>query len=106
MGVTIAISARCMKCRRDNKPTARLCKGCNAKLETKYVVRIKDSKLGKWRTKTVASLRQAREVEAKFKVQQIEGVFFDKVKSDDFSFERYLGHSELTKKSWKGDRNR
>lgn len=102
----MAIYARCLKCKRDNPTTSKCCKHCSTKLGERFSVRVRDSQTGKWRTKSVPSLKLAKEVEAKLKVKQIEGSLFDKAKANDFSFERYLKHSELTKKSWRGDRNR
>lgn len=102
----MAIYSRCTNCRKDNNLKSRLCKGCQTTLGSKYQVKIKDSQTGKWKTKIVPTLKLAKEVETKLKVQQIEGKLFEKAKNNDFSFERYLNHSKLTKKSWKDDRNR
>jgi hypothetical protein len=97
----MAIYARCPKCRKDNTSTIRLCKGCKAKLGSRFIVKVKDSRTGKWRVKSVPTLKQAKEVETKLKVQLIEGHFFDRTKANDFSFERYLKHSKLTKRFWR-----
>lgn len=102
----MAIYTRCSACRRDNQPTFRICKGCGAKLGDKYLVRIKDNQSGKWNTKIVPTFKLAKEVETKLKVQQIEGSLFDKKLKDFISFNRYLAHAKLHKKSWKDDEQR
>jgi len=66
----MAIYARCSICRKDNKPSLRICTNCKAKLGAKYLVRIKDNQSGKWRTKILPTLKLARKVEAKLKVKQ------------------------------------
>ncbi len=69
---------------------------------TKFVVKIKDFATGKWKTKTVQSLKLARDVESKFKTELVEGKLFDKKKIGDIQFERYLESAKLNKKVMEG----
>ena len=102
----MAIYARCNKCRKDNPVTSKTCKSCGEKLGSKYLVKIKETTTGKWRTKITPSLKMAREVEVKFKTLKIENELFNKKQNNRFSFDAYLTHAKLNKKSWKDDRNR
>lgn len=102
----MAIYARCTKCRRDNNQAAKICTACNTKLGTLFQVRVKDAATGKTRTKITPTLKLAKEVEAKFKVQQIEGQLFNKPQHREVSFERYLSHAKLHKKTWETDQFR
>ena len=99
----MAIYARCTKCRRDNSQSAKVCTSCKAKLGELFHVKIKDPATGKWRTKISPTLKLAREIESKFKVQQIEGQFFNKPQNQVISFENYLNHAKLHKKTWLTD---
>ena len=102
----MAIYARCTKCRRDNNQAVKICTTCNSKLGTLFQVRVKDAVTGKTRTKTSPTLKLAKEIEAKFKVQQIEGQLFNKLKTQTVSFENYLNHAKMHKKTWRTDQFR
>ena len=77
-----------------------------SKLITKYVVRVRDNVYGKWRTKTLPSLKLAKEVELKFKTQVLEGDLFDKKKVGGICFNKYLEYAKIHKKSYKVDVSR
>jgi len=102
----MAIYARCNECRRDNTVSLRNCKGCGARLGTKYLVKVKDLTTGKWRTKITPSLKLAKEVEIKFKIRKIERNLFDKKEKNQFDFDTYLKHAKVYKKTWKTDESR
>ena len=99
----MAIYARC--CGKDYKSSKKKCEKCNKKF-TKFVVRVRDSLTKKWRTKTVPSLKMAREVEAKFKTELIEGQLFDRKQTGTIDFSKYLAYAKLHKKTWKMDESR
>ena len=52
------------------------------------------------------TLKLAKEVETKFKVNQIEGKLLDKKPKNTISFSKYLAYAKLHKKSWKDDEQR
>ncbi len=81
------------------------CEKCG-KSFIKFVVRVKDSASGKWKTKTVHTLKLAKDLESKFKTEAVEGKLFDKKKQGVIQFERYLESAKLNKKSWKDDLSR
>ena len=99
----MAINGRC--CQKNYLQEKRKCTICN-KVINKFVVRVRDNVYGKWRTKTLPSLKLAKEVELKFKTQVLEGDLFDKKKVGGISFEKYLEHAKLYKKSYKIDLSR
>lgn len=99
----MAIYARCTKCRRDNHHAAKFCTTCDTKLGILFLSRVKDPITGKWKTKISPTLKLAKEIEAKFKVQQIEGQLFNKPQYQIVSFENYLNNAKLHKKTWKTD---
>ncbi|MDD2463830.1 MAG: site-specific integrase [Desulfobulbus sp.] len=99
----MSIYARC--CTKDHKSTAKQCEICG-KSFTKYVVRVKDTDTGKWRTKTVPNLKLAKNIESKFKTESIEGKLFDKKQTGKIDFNLYLEHAKVHKKSWKDDYSR
>ena len=99
----MAIYLRC--CGKDFNISKRKCEICNKNF-TKFVVRVKDSASGKWKTKTVHSLKLAKDIEAKFKTEVLEGNLFDKKKSGEIDFEKYLEYAKIHKKSWKIDKCR
>ena len=70
------------------------------------MIKIKNPHTGKWKSKTVNSLKQAKEVEAKMTTQLVEGNLFDKKRSGYIEFGLYLEHAKLDKKSWKQDLSR
>ena len=96
----MSIYARC--CGKDHQSTKRKCEICE-KSFTKYVVRVKDAESGKWKTKTVNSLKVAKDIENKFKTESIEGKLFDKKQTGEIRFERYLEYAKLNKKTWRDD---
>lgn len=100
----MAIYSRCSQCRKDNPVTEKVCSRCNSRLGDKYQVKIRDNLSGKWKTKTTVSLKSAKAIEAKLKVQMIEGKLFDhKKRVGSISFASFLSHAKLNKKSWKTD---
>jgi len=102
----MAIYSRCPNCRKDNKSTLKICTKCKSKLATKYIVKVKDSSTGKWSSKTLPTLKLAKEVETKLKSLNIEGKLFDKKRKGAISFESYLDFAKLHKKTWKEDESR
>ncbi len=72
----------------------------------KYIVRVKDSYTGKWKTKSVNSLKLAKELEAKFKLGFVEGNFFEGRNGGDVDFYRYLEYAKVHKKTWWTDQRR
>ena len=99
----MSIYARC--CAKDYPANKRKCEKCGMGF-TRYVARVKDSASGKWKTKTVHTLKLAKDLESKFKTEAIEGKLFDKKKQGDIQFDRYLEYAKLNKKTWKDDLSR
>lgn len=99
----MAINGRC--CQKNYSQNKRKCLICN-KLINRYVVRVRDNSQNKWRTKTLPSLKLAKEVEVKFKTQVLEGDLFDKKKVGSISFDKYLEYAKLHKKTYKMDISR
>lgn len=99
----MSIYSRCIKCKRDQKITNKICQSCKSSLGHKYTVKVKDSTTGKWKTKQVDSLSLARKVESKLKVQMLEGELFGVKKSSHFSFDKYLTYAMQHKKTWRDD---
>ncbi len=99
----MSIYARC--CGKDHSSTKKKCIKCN-KSFIKYVARVKDSVSGRWKTKTVPTLKLAKDVESKFKTEILEGNVFDKKKHGEIVFDRYLKYAKLHKKTWKMDQSR
>ncbi len=82
------------------------CDLCGKSL-TRYVVRVKDSSTGKWRSKTVYTYKTAKNLEVKFKTDAIEGRLFDKKKRyGQIDFDSYIEYAKIHKKSWKDDLTR
>ncbi|WP_319549366.1 site-specific integrase [Desulfogranum marinum] len=102
----MAIYSRCVQCKRDQKVTSKTCNNCGAILGQRYSVKVRDAHTKKWKTKQVSSLSLAKKVEAKFKVQMLEGKLFDQRKPNEFSFSKYLDYAKQHKKSWKDDQSR
>lgn len=96
----MSIYARC--CGKDYLKTQKKCEICGKDF-TKYVVRVKDSESGKSKTKTVPTLKLAKEIEAKLRIDLIEGKFFVKKQASRIDFDEYIEHAKLHKKSWKID---
>ncbi len=92
----MAIYSKC--CRITQPISKRKCEKCGKSFHT-YSVKVKDSVSGKWRTKTVPTLKLAKEVESKFKIEILEGNVFDKKKHGEIHFEKYLKYAELHKKT-------
>lgn len=99
----MSIYLRC--CGKDHVSGKRKCSVCG-KSFTKYVVRVKDSTTGKWRTKTVYSFKHAKELETKFKTDAIEDRFFDKKQAGSIDFEKYIEYAKVHKKTWDTDQSR
>lgn len=97
-----------LKCCRKEYPAGRSNKKCPecGKSFTKYVAKVKDAATGKWKTKTVQSLKLARDIESKFKTELVEGRLFDKKQSGSIDFDLYLEYAKVHKKSWKDDLSR
>ncbi|MBM9514730.1 tyrosine-type recombinase/integrase [Desulfogranum marinum] len=102
----MAIYARCTNCRKDNPFTSKKCTKCGNKLGSKFQVRVRDSQSGKWFTKITPSASLAKQIEAKFKVQLIEGELLNKKKKSHIRFSLYLEQAKLQKRSWRDDQNR
>lgn len=81
------------------------CTKCNKSIN-KFVARVKDSVSGRWKTKTVATLKLAKDIESKFKTEILEGNVFDKKKTGVIDFEVYIEHAKVHKISWKSDLSR
>ncbi len=96
----MAIYAKC--CGYNFKSTKRKCDKCN-KIFTKYVARVQDPVTRLWKTKTVPTLKLAKDIEIKLKTELIEGNLFDKKQTGSIDFEKYLEYSKFHKKSWKID---
>ena len=96
----MSIYARC--CGKDYLKTKKKCEICGKNF-TKYLVRVKDSDSGKSKTKTVPSLKLAKEIEAKLKSDLVEGKFFEIKQSGKIDFDKYLEYAKLHKKTWKVD---
>lgn len=99
----MSIYARC--CGKDHVSSKRKCVVCGKSFH-KYIVKVKDSVSGKWRTKTVPTLKLAKDVEVKFKTEILEGNVFNKKKHGGICFKRYLEYAKLHKISWKDDESR
>ena len=83
--------------------TKRKCIICS-KSFNKYVVMVKDSVSGKWKTKTVHSLKLAKDVESKFKTEILEGNVFDKKKQRFQKIQQMRGMSTNSNgSSYEGD---
>ena len=93
--LTMAIHGRC--CQKNYCQTKRKCEICGKPIN-KFVVRVRDNACGKWRTKTLPSLKLAKEVEVKFKTQVLEGEIFEKKKTGSIDFEKYLEYAKIQKK--------
>nr|WP_321465686.1 hypothetical protein [uncultured Desulfobulbus sp.] len=96
----MSIYARC--CGKDYLKTKRKCEICGGSF-TKFVVRVKDSRSGKSKSKTVPTLKLAKEIEAKFKTELVEGKFFEIKQSGKIDFDKYIEYAKLHKKTWKDD---
>ena len=96
----MAIYAKC--CRKEYPSSKRKCDLCGKSFH-KYVVKVKDSVSGKWRTKTVQTLKLAREVESKFKTDVVEGNVFNKKQTGAINFDLYLEYAKVHKKTWMDD---
>lgn len=96
----MSIYARC--CGKDYLKTKKKCEICGKNF-TKYVVRVKDSDSGKSKTKTVPTLKLAKEIEAKLKTELVEGKFFEIKQAGKVDFDKYLEYAKLHKKTWKID---
>lgn len=99
----MAICAKC--CEKNFKHTKRKCDSCG-KIFTKYVARVQDPSTRRWRTKTVSSLKLAKEIEAKFKTDLVEGHLFNKKQVGTIDFDKYLEYARLHKITWKMDQSR
>lgn len=99
----MAIYSKC--CGINQSTSKRKCEKCGKNFHT-YSVKVKNSVSGKWRTKIVPTLKLAKEVESKFKIEILEGNVFDKKKHSEINFEKYLKYAELHKKTWKMDKSR
>ncbi|MDR3666224.1 MAG: site-specific integrase [Ignavibacteriaceae bacterium] len=99
----MAIYSRC--CGKDYLSSKRKCDICN-KFLAKYVVKMQDPATGRWKTKTVPNLKLAKDIEAKFKTEAIEGKLLDKKEIGDISFDRFLEYAKLHRKTWKNDQGR
>ena len=91
------------KCYNKDYPAAkRKCELCG-KLITKYLARIQDPITKKWKTKTVPTLKLAKEIEAKLKTDLVEGKFFEIKQEGRVNFDKYLEYAKFHKKTWKVD---
>ena len=96
----MAIYAKC--CNKDYSISKRKCEVCG-RLFAKYLARVQDPVSKKWKSKTVPTLKQAKEVEAKLKTELIEGNLFDKKQVGRIDFDKYLEYAKYHKKTWKVD---
>jgi hypothetical protein len=99
----MAIYSKC--CNKFFKSSKKKCDICNGRI-TKYVVKVQDPATRRWRTKTVLSLKLAKEVETKFKTELIEGQLFDRKQTGTIDFSKYLAYAKLHKKTWQMDESR
>lgn len=109
----MAISLRCVKCKRMHSIKTRIlkCLGCGTSMKASttkvYMVRCKLPN-GSWKSKQVQTLDLAVKVEAKFKTQALEDVVFN-IKTAPLInqiWEKYLSWAMLNKRSWKDDKAR
>lgn len=94
-------------CKKMFKLGTKQCPDCGNRT-FRYKVRVQD-KARKWKTRTVDSLALARQIEAKFKTEAIEGEIFEqKQKAPKLNevWEKYFKTAKATKRSWKADEQR
>ena len=96
----MAIYAKC--CGKNYSIDKRKCTLCG-KSFTSYVARVQDPVSKKWKTKTVPTLKLAKDIEIKLKTELIEGNLFNKRQTGSIDFDKYLEYAKFHKKSWKID---
>lgn len=105
----MAIGILCPKCKKTLKLKAQVCQ-CGNRLNTnrQYRVRVRMPS-GKWKSQVVGTLKQAENVEAKFKTEAVEEKVFDipgKAPTIDAIWEKYLNWAKANKSSWRDDQGR
>ena len=103
----MAITARCVQCRREFKFTLKKCPSCNS-TQKRYRVTVRMSPTGGRRSKTVETLKLAQKVEAKFKTMATERTVFNIQTFPTLSkvWEQYIKWAKVNKGTWWADKQR
>lgn len=125
----MAIQKRCPSCRTDNQLGRKKCSNCLTSLvDSRYRVKVRDSRTGKWFSQSAESLTEARKIEASIKAgvapgsddeRQGQSACFSGINSfgqgvrqgvppsainrQTVSFEAYYDYARISKKSHRND---